>query len=217
MEKQLIFEAISKVMEDVGVVGKNDTNKTQGFKYRGIDAIMNALNPAMIKHRVFCTPEVLEHTRENRVSGKGNTLIYSICKIKYRFFTTDGSFVEAVTIGEGMDSGDKATNKAMAIAFKYACFQIFCIPTEEMHDPDAESPELGTQEPMINSTQMRSITDLSIAYSDLLFGKSASDVMDLIKSKYKFKEVSELTQKSADIVINQLKKWYEKQKEVSVQ
>ena len=49
--------------------------------------------------------------------------------------------MDAVTIGEGMDSGDKATNKAMAIAFKYACFQVFCIPTEEMNDPDSESPE----------------------------------------------------------------------------
>ena len=39
-----------------------------------------------------------------------------------------------------MDSGDKASNKALSIAFKYACFQVFCIPTEEMKDPDAETP-----------------------------------------------------------------------------
>ena len=44
-------------------------------------------------------------------------------------------------IGEGMDSGDKASNKALAVAFKYACFQVFCIPTEEMKDPDAECHE----------------------------------------------------------------------------
>ena len=44
----------------------------------------------------------------------------------------------------GMDSGDKATTKAMAIAFKYACFQVFCIPTEEMKDPDAETPPENT-------------------------------------------------------------------------
>ena len=139
-----IYEAICAVMEDIGAVGKNDLNKQQGFKYRGIDAVMNALSPAMNRHKVFCTPKVLEHTREERVTAKGNTLIYSICKISYQFYTTDGSYVEAITIGEGMDSGDKATNKAMAIAFKYACFQTFCIPTEElMDDPDRDSPETG--------------------------------------------------------------------------
>lgn len=138
----MIYAAVCGVMEDVGTVGKNDYNKSQGFKYRSIDAVMNALNPAMIKHKIFCTPEVLEQSREERVTAKGGTLIYSVCRMRYRFFTTDGSYVDAVVVGEGMDSGDKASNKAMAVAFKYACFQTFCIPTESiMDDPDKETPE----------------------------------------------------------------------------
>lgn len=138
----MIYSAICSVMEDIGAVGKNDTNRQQGFKYRGIDAVMNALNPAMIKHKIFCVPEVLDQSREERTTAKGGTLIYSVCRIRYTFFTTDGSSVQAVVVGEGMDSGDKATNKAMAAAFKYACFQTFCIPTENlMDDPDAETPE----------------------------------------------------------------------------
>lgn len=138
----MIYAAICGVMEDVGVVGKGDYNKTQGFKYRGIDAVMNALNPAMIKHKIFCTPEVLEQSREERTTAKGASLIYSVCRMRYRFFTTDGSHVDAIVVGEGMDSGDKATNKAMSVAFKYACFQTFCIPTESlMDDPDSDSPE----------------------------------------------------------------------------
>lgn len=138
----LIYSAICGVMEDIGTVGKNDTNRQQGFKYRGIDAVMNALNPAMLKHKIFCVPEVLDQSREERTTAKGGTLIYSVCRIRYTFFTTDGSFVQAVVVGEGMDSGDKATNKAMAAAFKYACFQTFCIPTENlMDDPDEETPE----------------------------------------------------------------------------
>ena len=141
-EKPMIYSAICGVMEDVGYVGKDSKNQQQGFKYRGIDAVMNALNPAMIKHKIFCVPEVLEQTREERKTAKGNNLIYSICKMRYRFFAVDGSCVDAVVVGEGMDSGDKATNKAMAIAFKYACFQTFCIPTENlMDDPDATVPE----------------------------------------------------------------------------
>lgn len=140
--KNMIYSSICGVMEDIGVIGKNDTNKQQGFKYRGIDSVMNALNPAMIKHKIFCVPEVLEQTREERTTAKGSSLIYSVCKMRYRFYATDGSNVDAVVVGEGMDSGDKATNKAMSVAFKYACFQTFCIPTEDlMDDPDADSHE----------------------------------------------------------------------------
>ena len=137
-----IYKAITGVMADVGAVGKNGVNKQQGFKFRGIDDVMNALHPAMVKHHVFTVPEILEQTREVKTTRNGVELIFSLCKIRYTFFTDDGSHVDAVVIGEGMDSGDKATNKAMAIAYKYACFQVFCIPTEEMIDPDSECPEM---------------------------------------------------------------------------
>lgn len=140
-EKGKIYSAIVGVMEDIKAVGKDQVNKQQNFKYRGIDDVMNALAPALTKNRVFVLPEILKQEREQHTTAKGSLLIYSICTIRFRFYTDDGSFVEAVTIGEGMDSGDKATNKAMAAAFKYACFQTFCIPTEEMRDPDADSPE----------------------------------------------------------------------------
>ncbi|MEY8429268.1 ERF family protein [Lachnospiraceae bacterium 48-42] len=137
----MIYSAICGIMSDIGIVGKDGYNRTQNFKYRGVEAVMNALNPAMIKNKVFCTPEVLEQNREERTTSKGATLLYSVCRIRYRFYTTDGSYVDSVVVGEGMDSGDKATNKAMSVAFKYACFQTFCIPTENlMDDPDAGTP-----------------------------------------------------------------------------
>ena len=145
-----IFQSINKVMEQIGAIGKNNKNQQQGFMYRGIDAVMNALSPAFTANKVFVVPEVLEQTREERTSVKRasdgtertSTLLYSLIKVKYTFYAEDGSFVSATVIGEGMDSGDKATNKAMSIAFKYACFQVFCIPTEEMVDPDAECHEV---------------------------------------------------------------------------
>lgn len=139
-----IYNAILGVMADVGAIGKDKQNKQQGFKYRGIDDVMNALQPAMVKHGVFVAPTILNQRREERQTSKGSNLIYSICTVKFTFYAQDGSSVDAVVIGEGMDSGDKATNKAMSIAFKYACFQVFCIPTEEMKDPDAETPEEST-------------------------------------------------------------------------
>ena len=136
-----IYESITKIMEEVPAIGKDKVNKQQGFKFRGIDDVMNVLQPLLAKNKVFIVPEILEQIREERTTSKGGNLIYSICKIKYKFYAEDGSNIEAITIGEGMDSGDKATNKAMAIAMKYALFQVFCKPTEEMKDPDGETPE----------------------------------------------------------------------------
>ena len=136
-----IHQKIPIIMSEIGAIQKAKKNAQQGFMYRGVDDVMNALQPLLHKHGVFIVPEVLDQKREERQTSKGGNLIYSVCTIKYTFYASDGSYITAVVVGEGMDSGDKATNKAMAIAFKYACFQVFCIPTEEMKDPDADTPE----------------------------------------------------------------------------
>lgn len=153
-----IYETITKIIAEVPAIKKEKNNLQQHFKFRGIDDVMNAINPLLAKHKLFIVPQVLEQTREERETKQGGNLIYSICKIKYTFYAEDGTYIEAITIGEGMDSGDKATNKAMAIAMKYALFQVFCIPTEEMIDPDSESPT--ESEPLINSTIESSLRDL---------------------------------------------------------
>lgn len=137
-----IYKAIAGVIADVGSVGKDKVNKQQGFKFRSIDDVYNALHPALAKNKVFIVPDILEQTREIVETKSGTKMTMVICKIRYTFFAEDGSHIESIIIGEALDTGDKATNKAMAIAYKYACFQVFCIPTEEMVDPDAESPEI---------------------------------------------------------------------------
>lgn len=137
-----IFSAINAVMRDLGAVTKDKRNQQQGFNYRGVDDVMNALNPQMVKHNLFCVPEVIRQEREERKTVKGNNLIYSIVTMRYTLYAEDGSSIQAVVVGEGMDSGDKATNKAMAISYKYAMFQIFSIPTEETApEPDKDTPD----------------------------------------------------------------------------
>ena len=139
-----IYEAITGIMSEGYAIAKDKKNQQQGFKYRGIDDVMNTFQPLLAKYKVFCVPEVIDATREEHTTAKGGKLLYAVLTIKYTFYAEDGSSVAAVVIGEGMDSGDKASNKAMAIAMKYAMFQTFCIPTEEManDDPDRERPEL---------------------------------------------------------------------------
>ena len=150
-----IYESIIGVMSELGAIGKDRRNQQQGFAYRGIDDVMNNIQPLLCKHKIFIVPEVLEQTREERTNSKGTTLLYSILKVRFNFIADDGSSVSAVTIGEGMDSGDKASNKAMSVAFKYACFQVFCIPTEEMVDPDAESYQVAPQADVITLAKKR--------------------------------------------------------------
>lgn len=213
-KKMNIYEAISRCMEEIGAVGKDAVNKQQGFKYRGIDAVMNAINPALTKNHVFIVPEVLDQSREERTTKSGGALIYSVCRIKYTFYAEDGSCIEAVTVGEGMDSGDKATNKAMAIAFKYACFQVFCIPTEEMKDPDEETPD--TEKPQFNPAtpeQLRKLDEFVMAYAGMCKDTKESDVTDLLKKKYHYNGTSDISTELADKLIKQLEFWYQKKKE----
>jgi len=135
-----IYQAITNAMKEISPIVKGKRNKEQGFEYRGIDDVMNELNPILTKHGIFIYPEVIGSQRSERETQRGGKLLYSILTIKYHFATDDGSEVCTTVIGEGMDSGDKASNKAMAVAFKYACLQTFCIPTADIEDPDKHTP-----------------------------------------------------------------------------
>lgn len=136
-----IYEALAQVMKEINAVGKNKKNQQQGFMYRGIDDAYNALHPLFKEQGIISVPKVLDVKREERQSKSGGNLIYSIATVEYTFFAKDGSSISSVVVGEGMDSADKSMNKAMAVAHKYALLQMFCIPTEDLPDPDAESPD----------------------------------------------------------------------------
>ena len=177
---------------------------------------MNAINPALVKNHVFIVPEVLEQQRQERTTNKGAVLIYSICRIKYTFYAEDGSSIEAITVGEGMDSGDKATNKAMAIAFKYACFQVFCIPTEEMKDPDGETPEPVAPAPQFTpatAEQLHKINEFVDAYAEMCENAKTVDIMNRLKKMYNFSGTSDISTELANKLIEQVETWYKKKKE----
>ena len=174
-----IYSAIAAIMEECPAISKKQKNQQQGFMYRGIDVVMNVLQPLMSKHKVFAVPEVLESERQERTTSKGGTLIYTVLKVRYTFYAADGSSVYAVVQGEGMDSADKSSNKAMSVAFTYACFQVFCIPTEEMKDPDAETPP-ATQ---TGKARVPQCADCGAAIKPSK-GYSAKDVESMTHQKY---------------------------------
>lgn len=183
-----IYEAISNVMADIGAVGKNKKNTQQDFMFRGIDDVMNALAPALVKNKVFIVPEVTHEERTERTTQKGGVLFYTRLHVTYHFYTVDGSSITAKVIGEAMDSGDKATNKAMSIAYKYAAFQVFNIPTEEMAEPDAECHSgIEPQQP-----EVIYVDDIKIKVLQETMEKKGVTV-EQITGRYKVSKLEELT------------------------
>lgn len=145
-----VYLAISKVAANLAKAGisKDRTNAAQGYKFRGIDDVYNALAPYLTEAQLCILPNVLEREVVERTNQKGTALFYVTVKVRFDFVSAeDGSKHEVVTFGEAMDSGDKATNKAMSAAFKYACMQAFCIPTEGDNDADASTHEVKATEP----------------------------------------------------------------------
>lgn len=197
-EKKNIYETINAVMAEIGAIGKDSRNQQQGFMYRGVDDVMNALNPAFIKHKLFMVPEVVSQTREERQTANGKNLIYSVLSVKYTFYAEDGSSVYTIVPGEGMDSGDKASNKAMSSAFKYACFQVFCIPTEEMQDPDAETPPPSrpTLEAKYVNTLFAEVKRTGVGLRGILAKYKVADVHDLTFEDWK--DAMEILKKKPD-------------------
>jgi hypothetical protein len=140
-----IHTVIPAIMAEVGAIEKGRRNTQQGYAFRGIDDAYAAFQPLFAKHGLFVVPTVLERIREERKTVKENgregVLIYTTLTVRHTFTADDGSFVEAVTIGEAMDSGDKSSNKAMSAAMKYALLEVFCVPTEDDNDTENHSHE----------------------------------------------------------------------------
>ena len=141
-----IYPAMVAIMSSVTALEKSRQNQSQGYRFRGIDDVYNMLHEIMADKGVFCLPTVVADRHEERTNQKGTCLIYRIVTMRYTFMASDGSSVEATAIGEGMDSGDKAANKAMSAAQKYALLQAFLIPTEDEKDSENDSPKVAPRQ-----------------------------------------------------------------------
>ena len=139
-------------MADITAISKDQENTQQHFKFRGVDQFINGLHPILVKHGLVPVPRCIKEQHELkeviRSSGKPGIDKHVSLLMEYDFYAEDGS---KLTVGpipsEGLDSGDKATNKALSAAFKYMCIQTFWVPTEDVEDADKESPEIDPKDP----------------------------------------------------------------------
>jgi hypothetical protein len=144
-----VYKAIANVSAKLAKegIGKDRSNQAQGYKFRGIDDVYNALAPILAAEGLCILPTVTERVVVERTNAKGTALFYVTVKVDFAFVCAeDGSSHTVTTYGEAMDSGDKATNKAMSAAYKYAAMQAFCIPTEGDNDADAQTHEVRSPE-----------------------------------------------------------------------
>lgn len=145
-----VYTAIAEVMGKLAKEGiaKNRSNQQQGYKFRGIDDVYNALAPFLSESKLLILPRVLSREVTERLTQKGGTLFYVVLDVEFDLVSgVDGSKHTIKVVGEAMDSGDKATNKAMSAAYKYACMEAFCIPTEGDNDADATTHDIQPVNP----------------------------------------------------------------------
>lgn len=155
MSGDLIYQLIPKVMADVGAIGKDRKNESQNYRFRGVEDFYNACHPAMVKHGVFCVPQVQLYDYQDRIAANGKASVRVTLRISHRFYAGDGSYVEVITLGEGVDSSDKAANKAMSAALKYALAELLMIPTADIEDADRTTPEVGIVRGKVEQIQLK--------------------------------------------------------------
>ncbi len=170
-----VYKAIAAIQEELSKVGisKDGVNEQQKYRFRGIDQVYSALSPLLAKHGLCVLPRMVDCARSERVSMKPgynggpareSVLFYVTVTAEFDFVAVeDGSTHTVRTYGEAMDSGDKATNKAMSAAYKYAAFMAFAIPTEGDNDADATTHEVmgrGPKADTITQEQFEELTAL---------------------------------------------------------
>lgn len=144
--KPTAVEALLAVMGDVQAVRKGDRNQQQGYSFRGIDAVVNAVGPAFRKHGVLAVPHKSEARYRDVQTSTGKPSRECTVTVTYRFYGPAGDFIEAEVPGESMDFGDKGAPKAMSVAFRIALLQTLAIPTDEP-EPDSQTYERSAPPP----------------------------------------------------------------------
>lgn len=145
-QKVGVYQAIAAVQRDLAKEGiaKSQVNQMQRYRFRGIDDVYNTLAPLLAKHGLCILPRITDHQVIERESKKGEPLYYVTVSADFDFVaSSDGSKHTVSTYGEAMDTSDKATNKAMSAAYKYAAFMAFAIPTEGDNDSETMTHEVS--------------------------------------------------------------------------
>jgi hypothetical protein len=149
-----VYEAITAVTATMARegIGKSRKNEQQGYRFRSVDDVYAAIGGLLAANKICMLPRVTERSMVERPTKSGGVSTYATLTVEFDIVSAvDGSKHTVCTMGEAMDMADKATNKAMSAAFKYACFLAFQIPVEGSvdNDTDFHHHEKATAEPAL--------------------------------------------------------------------
>ena len=209
VKEMSIYEKMSAITAEIGVVEKNlnvKVNSNSSYKAVSERDVLDAVKPIEQKYRVYSYPanrkivdcDVLtKETEYNGTITRTNTLFMRVETV-YRFVNIDkpDEFIETTVYGDGLDTGDKASGKAMTYADKYALMKAYKLSTGD--DPDKEaSPEHGYEkkaEPKATTKQIALVEDL---YTD--------EEIERICKKAKITKIEDLTVAQASALIQKRK------------
>lgn len=215
-----IAQAMNAIMKDVGAIAKKDKNTSQGFNFRGIDSVVNAVAPALQKYGVIVVPTVEDYQYATVEIGRNRTAMGHVrVKVTYTFIGANGDSIKASVVGEAMDAGDKATAKAMSVAFRTALLQSLSLPTDEA-DPDASSYERSSADDVlapsavlakiVSSTSIDALADIGAYITNHKEGYN-SELLEQFRGKFmeqqaklivKVEEVSDESTEEPSPIIN---------------
>jgi hypothetical protein len=206
-----VYQAIAAVMKDMAAEGiaKNNKNAQQGYKFRGIDDVYNALAPILSRHQLCMLPRVLSREVVERQTKSGGALFYTTVDAEFDLVSAvDGSTHTIRTVGEAMDSADKSSNKAMSAAYKYAAMQAFCIPTEGDNDADGATHEVTARSaPRAAAPPVNAKPPVTDEQRDLIqqLAPAAGKTVQGICEAYRIQSLKDLTFAQADNIIQRLR------------
>lgn len=186
-EAPMVYAGINAVQTEMATVGiAKDRHNTQGtgFKFRGIDDVLNTIAPMLARNKLVILPRVLSREVAERQSKNGGALFYVTVNVEYDIVSSlDGSKHTVATFGEAMDSGDKATNKAMSAAYKYMAIQSFAIPIEGDNDTDAHTHEVAAR--VAKKIPKMDSAELALMLEDLSEADSGEELYERFSTFYK--------------------------------
>lgn len=148
-----VFQKMAAIQAEMPVVAKNlevQATKNQSYKAVSERDVLDAVKKLEEKYRVYSYPasrSIIESkalTEQTQYGAKTKFMLR--IQVSYRFMNIDDpdDYLDVVSYGDGIDSGDKGTGKAMTYADKYALMKAYKISTGD--DPDAEPSGEYTQQ-----------------------------------------------------------------------
>ena len=200
MSELNIYQRLLKITEELKTVEKNlnvPVSSKNSYKAVSERDVLDAVKPLEAKYGVYSYAydrKIIENgdlvsNKKDFQTGeiKEQKQLYMRLEVTYRFVNVDNpqEYIEIKTYGDGIDTGDKATGKAMTYADKYALLKAYKISTGE--DPDQEaSDELKSYKDEKASPKQLAI--ISKYYKDdslqkLLNANNIAKLEDLPKAK----------------------------------